>query len=415
MRKSLTNQRRVSNMPIILSLLSGKGGCGKTTIALALSKMLSDCGIKVVLVDCDIATNGATYFFESRLIDKYSILTLFNLINSDVAQLENKSLFKVSDNFSFIPSNVEFPNKNHIDYKNLSLSFIRNLSERFCEVIILDCQAGYSDLLREVIEISNINLMVLEPDAISSSAMRVLYAQLSDKIEKNKTYQIFNKITKDEYEIYNKIFAGTFFDALPPIMFNWEVRKSFAFAQVPEMVTTNIEFGNNVYQLAKILFPSLETRLHQYTRKILSLERENLQIKVKKIENQTCEELEKTLNGKWSERRFSIMSDRSNIILAIISISLFVMFVAKLVREKVQNVIINQTTVSVMIGLSFVAVGALITLVISRINSKKKMAKLDKRTILRKSELQISMLEKRISEINSQIEPEFVGDHENKN
>ena len=47
----------------ILSFLSGKGGSGKTTAALAISKILADVGFRILLVDFDFATSGASYFF----------------------------------------------------------------------------------------------------------------------------------------------------------------------------------------------------------------------------------------------------------------------------------------------------------------------------------------------------------------
>lgn len=49
-----------------LALISGKGGSGKTTLGLSLASLLSSCNIKVLLVDCDLSTNGATYFYEKN-------------------------------------------------------------------------------------------------------------------------------------------------------------------------------------------------------------------------------------------------------------------------------------------------------------------------------------------------------------
>lgn len=53
-----------------VSFLSGKGGSGKTTLALSMASMLSRFGIKVLLIDCDLSTNGATYFYEEKLSSK---------------------------------------------------------------------------------------------------------------------------------------------------------------------------------------------------------------------------------------------------------------------------------------------------------------------------------------------------------
>jgi len=269
-----------------LALLSGKGGSGKTTIALSLAKMLSDCGIKTLLIDCDTATNGATYFFETKLEKKEQYVSLASLFSQQSSFVE--TLLQVDNNFWFIPANTSFPTDNDdLLYRDKN-AFTNSLdvlgATNEFSVIIFDCQAGYSKILNTILESSTTNLVVLEPDAISSSSIRVLYAQVSSLIEKTKTFQIFNKITDDEYSVYKQIVGGTTFNSLPPIKFNWEVRKAFAFAKVPEMVSTNIEFGKNVFELANHLFPTLEKSLFDYTRKILIQEKEELELEMKKLE-----------------------------------------------------------------------------------------------------------------------------------
>jgi MinD superfamily P-loop ATPase len=48
-----------SNGPLILSVASGKGGVGKTTIAVLLAKMMADQGFATAYIDCDVeAPNG---------------------------------------------------------------------------------------------------------------------------------------------------------------------------------------------------------------------------------------------------------------------------------------------------------------------------------------------------------------------
>lgn len=57
-------------MSTSIAFLSGKGGSGKTTLALSMADLLSRCGIRTLLVDCDMSTNGATYFYESLFADQ---------------------------------------------------------------------------------------------------------------------------------------------------------------------------------------------------------------------------------------------------------------------------------------------------------------------------------------------------------
>ena len=264
-------------MAEILTLISGKGGSGKTTLALSLTKLLLECNLKVLLVDCDLATNGATYFFES----KYNVT--IQTMNDILLGKQDLPLLEVQKGFDFIPTNTHFPYSNlknsPYDYDAL-IKYISSMVENY-DIVICDCQAGYTKILEKILAISNVNLIVMEPDAISSSSVRVLYAQVSNLLESSKTYQIFNKITTEENKIYDKVFAGTIFTSLPSIMFNWEVRKAFAYSQVPELISTNVEFGKNVYEVAKIIFPKLAIQLKTYEQMVLLFEQEELENKIK--------------------------------------------------------------------------------------------------------------------------------------
>ena len=85
-----------------LALISGKGGSGKTTIALSIASMLSECNIKTLLLDCDLSTNGATYFYENKIIDK-NILSFSDIVSVSAEQKE-KRILEINDFCDFIPS-----------------------------------------------------------------------------------------------------------------------------------------------------------------------------------------------------------------------------------------------------------------------------------------------------------------------
>jgi MinD superfamily P-loop ATPase len=58
-KKILAEVTQHSSVPFTLSVVSGKGGVGKTTIAVLLAKMLADRGLATAYIDCDVeAPNG---------------------------------------------------------------------------------------------------------------------------------------------------------------------------------------------------------------------------------------------------------------------------------------------------------------------------------------------------------------------
>lgn len=241
----------------IISLLSGKGGSGKTTLALSFASMLSECKIRTLLVDCDLSTNGATYFFEDQMSDDGYLTTFI-----DIALQRQDLPFKphiVNDFFDFLPAQKNLRQVDALstygrngNIELLSLYF-EKLEQKY-DVILLDCQAGYTDLLDFIIPFSNYNLVIMEADAISSAAIRNLYLKVASLMGESKFYQIFNKVTPDEYEIYRKVTGGTFFTNVGTITFDWSIRKAFSLAQIPDLKNTQSEYGLQIYEICKVVF-----------------------------------------------------------------------------------------------------------------------------------------------------------------
>lgn len=131
------------------------------------------------------------------------------------------------------------------------------------DVIIFDCQAGYTDLLKLILPNSNINLVVMEADAISSSAIRSLYLKIGSLVDDKKIYQVFNKATNEEYELYSKLSGVTFFPNIETIKFDWTIRKDFSLAKVPDLENISMKYGKQIYNICEFLFreAELETKL----------------------------------------------------------------------------------------------------------------------------------------------------------
>lgn len=283
-------------MSKILALLSGKGGSGKTTLALSMSSMLSKCGIRVLLVDCDLSTNGATYFYEDRLPEhNRNTISFYNIIFGIGDQ---EGAINIDKNMDFIPSITQITKQNTetYSYRENDEIILKNMKANYDEkydIIIFDCQAGYTDSLKLILPIVDINLVVMEADAISSSAIRSLYLKIGDFLNDRKVYQIFNKATDEEYQIYSKISGGTVFTNIETVKFDWKIRKAFSVAEIPDMEITSANYGIQIYNICKILFKeeSIQSRLNKYQVVIelnKNLEEEKLlENKISKLQEET--------------------------------------------------------------------------------------------------------------------------------
>lgn len=129
----------------------------------------------------------------------------------------------------------------------------------------------------------------MEADAISSAAIRSFYLKIGDLLNEKKIYQIFNKATDEEYEIYSKISGGTVFTNIETVMFDWKIRKAFSIAQIPDMERTSARYGEQIYNICKILLN--EEKIQEKIKKY------NIIIRINKNQEQ-----EKILRGKINEQ-----------------------------------------------------------------------------------------------------------------
>lgn len=246
-----------------LMLMSGKGGSGKTTLALAFASFLSNTGHKVLLVDCDTATHGLTYFFENK-IDRKNTKTLFGFLLPD----SNKKAIRITENIDFIPSIIDISDDLYIDIDQAKIihEAICHFASDLYDVVIYDCQAGYTPLCQVLANNIKTKLSVLELDAISVAANRVLFRQLclDDEFIDKGMYQVINKLDSEDKELYAKIKFGTLYDNLQPITFNWSIRRAFSEGRIPKIGKVNARFTSEIGIILRQLLPELSESSDEY-------------------------------------------------------------------------------------------------------------------------------------------------------
>lgn len=282
-------------MSTAVAFLSGKGGSGKTTLALSMADLLCRCGVNTLLVDCDLSTNGATYFYEAQL-NEWNGSNAPALSFYDLLRVDDTAMFvalEIKPQLDFIPSVPEISGKclkageeSVSDVKRRLSKFIER-AKRDYDVVLFDCQAGYSEFLPALLPQVDVDLFVLEADNISSSAMRSLHLKIGDYLGSAGLYQVFNKATQEEFEIYSKI-VGTFFTNIGTLLFDWKIRQAFSRSQVPDIESTSVKYGLDLCDICKIMFRDRATqgRLNHF---YASIQRQE----VKEKQEQVKYELEK--------------------------------------------------------------------------------------------------------------------------
>lgn len=263
-------------MSTSIAFLSGKGGSGKTTLALSISNLLCRCEARTLLVDCDLSTNGATYFYETQLanwdkLERYALHSFRDIIISDSDRIIEP--YSIAPNLDFIPSIIGVSERNlFVESSNDNLPRIHKLDRFFdwiqqnYDVVIFDCQAGYTELLNKLLPFMDVDIFVMEADSISAAAMRNLHLKTGNYLSQARLYQIFNKATPEEFEVYSKI-VGTFFTNIGTLLFDWKIRQAFSRSQVPDIENTSSKYGLDLCEICKIIFSNndiLERIKHFY-------------------------------------------------------------------------------------------------------------------------------------------------------
>ena len=268
----------------IISFLSGKGGAGKTSVAIGVSYLLNDAGFKVLLIDFDFATNGASYFYKYLYPSQKKNKGIYEIIDRHASELDGLAInmpdfsLKIKEGFYFLPSRVNFskkmPLRDSISLKEEALkSFLLsslNLSEERFDFIIIDNQAGANLTAKVSASLSNKVIIVSELDPISSDAVDTLLIQIGDSFPEYRRHLI-NKLDISESEDYKNV--STLFQSmnrLPPLPFDFEVRSAFASRQIPIDINRPTTFSIALFNTVKAFLPECRDKIEKYGEKILS-------------------------------------------------------------------------------------------------------------------------------------------------
>ena len=232
-------------MGVIVNVVSGKGGAGKTLLTAVLAEALGRAGKKVLVADLDVFVRGLTALLFFRLDDKITMSdgpTVSDFLRNksgtpdrngadgagiDIDEDAKAAIVRcrsfdvlpcvasVNEIFNFrdvMPDNIE-------EARNVLSRMLERIPGEY-DYIFFDSRAGYDEFIAAAHQIGDCTLCVEESDRISRLTSNNLIAQLSrdadtpivrvrnkvrEEKENNKNIQENNNIN---YNNYNIIDAG---------------------------------------------------------------------------------------------------------------------------------------------------------------------------------------------------------------
>jgi flagellar biosynthesis protein FlhG len=205
LRKIVSEQNIPRRTSRVITVTSGKGGVGKSSIAVNLAIALSRLGKKVVILDAD--------FGLANIEIMLGIRPIFNLAD---LMFRGKSLSDIitmgPENIGFISGGSGIQELTNLT-KDQIVYMIRKLVEldRTADIIIIDTGAGIDDSVLEFVAASSEVLLIATPEPTSITDAYALLKTLKRKSEfsiaDTTIKMITNKVTPDEdgEEIFEKL------------------------------------------------------------------------------------------------------------------------------------------------------------------------------------------------------------------
>lgn len=151
-------------MAKIFTVISGKGGVGKSTFCVNTALTLGEKGYKILLIDGDISLRSLDLLLnlEENLVYDWSDI-MCNRCN------KNSAVLCYDDNIHLLPAPLEMPDGlNEISFKELV-----NLFASDYDFIFIDSPAGVGELQQIYAKASNQCIVVATPDNISARSAYV--------------------------------------------------------------------------------------------------------------------------------------------------------------------------------------------------------------------------------------------------
>lgn len=164
----------MNNKPIVISFVSGKGGVGKTMLAVAAARELS-LNCRVLLIDLDFFNRGLTGLLGEGKEQCAEIGTPDFLSSSSAEGSTTWRIVEVTENLYHInypdlsPADMQAFETADVDVLVASLArFVQQACLQCeCECVVLDCHGGPDNSSFAACRISDYSLLVSEPDRIT--------------------------------------------------------------------------------------------------------------------------------------------------------------------------------------------------------------------------------------------------------
>lgn len=225
-----------NNAPKFISVVSGKGGTGKSLFTAVLGSCLAKENCKVLLVDMDIYVRGLTILLSSYMDSDNTRNSISDYMNEDNRN-RDFAVYRFQE-CEFIPAVKEiseplaFTNETNffIDFQDNFFDDLRSFAEnKMYDIVLLDCRSGLDLSIIACVKNSDFIFSVSEDDDICLNANLNLVNYFRHDEHVNNIYTIINKGRRinSPKDIENKIESTFDFSCIGVIPFDEQIMNDY--------------------------------------------------------------------------------------------------------------------------------------------------------------------------------------------
>lgn len=205
LRKIVKQQNKPRRISRVITVTSGKGGVGKSSIAVNLAIALSHLGKRVVILDADFGLANIEVMLGIRPVYNLADLMFRGKNLSDI-------ITQGPENIGFISGGSGIQELTNLSKEQI-IYLIRKLVEldQAADIVIIDTGAGIADSVLEFVAASSEVILVTTPEPTSITDAYALLKTLNRKsefsVDDTVIKMIANRVTPDEdgEEIFEKL------------------------------------------------------------------------------------------------------------------------------------------------------------------------------------------------------------------